>query len=415
MHRAISTAIAATISLLCPHLMGTVSAQTLLQTTAGNYLGSRYGSQISLVGDLNQDGHDDYAVCAQGVPPFLGADPNAYVGVRSGLDGSKIHELHGPVQFQLFAVSVTGPGDLNLDGIPDVVVGATPAPLWRRGSAIPFSGMTGSVLSLTPGMAPSNGFGAAVSAAGDVNADGLPDFAVGAPGHSTGAPDGGAAFVFTVPPGGNVSVLLRSYIGTVPNAGFGARVASPGDVDGDGSMDLAVASPNSVPFVDVFSGATGSLIHHISTPCITLSALGDIDGDTVGDIGVGSPLGQYAACYSGASGLLLQMNLLAGSSAFGTSITGVGDITGDGRGDYAIGDRGTAFSQGSIQVRSGFDGSLLHTLVPPSTLTLEQFGSSLAGGSDLNGDGKLDLVVGEPTSLITPTATLGHAYVISLQ
>jgi len=405
--------------------LGTASAQAVIQTTAGNYGGSRYGAHVTIVGDLNQDGLDDYAVCASGSAPFLLTDPNAYVGIRSGLDGSLIRELHGPIPFQNFATSIAGPGDLNLDGTPDVVVGATPSPQWRRGNAFPFSGASGAILSFSPGMAPTNGFGIAVAAAGDINSDGRPDFAIGANSHSSGGLNAGAVFIMSVPPVGVVNLVLRSSIATNPGDLFGSVLASVGDLDGDGFSDLAVSAPTTLNgaatgYVEVLSGATGAVVHHLNALGagdgygLGLGAIGDIDGDTVGDIGVGAPLGTYAICYSGATGAQIRQHNDAQATQFGFAVEGVGDLNGDARSDYAIARPGPSFTPGTVDICSGADGSIFFTLVAQLS-TIDQFGASLAGGSDLNGDGKLDIVVGEPKSFLSPSSVLGHAHVISLQ
>lgn len=403
-------------------LSGFASAQTILQSMEGTYAGARFGTNVSLVGDVNHDGLDDYAATAPGRFNQFGNDPNAYVRVLSGLDGSLLYELHGPVAPQSFAASIAGPGDVNLDGTPDILVGATPNSDWRRGNAFPFSGATGSVISFSLGMAPSNNFGVSVSGAGDINADGRPDFAVGANSHSIGM---GAVFLLTVPAAGLVNTVLRSYHGVSINARLGTSLLNAGDLDSDGTADLVATSPfflnaGLVGFANAFSGATGAKIHHFGgfasgdTIGYSVGAVGDIDGDAISDIGIGSPSAQYAAIFSGASGLTLRTHSDAVGTLFGSSIDGVGDLNGDGRGDYAVGRPGPFMSPGSVQIRSGMSGSVLFVLTEPPG-SPEQFGQSVAGGSDLNGDGKLDLVVGEPTQLLSPQSVFGRVYVISLQ
>src|SRR5262249_45362141 len=159
-----------------------------------------------------------------------------------------------------------------------------------------YSGADGSLLFTKTGAAAGDGFGTAVAGVGDVNGDGKGDFLVGAPYSDTGGTDAGSAYLYS---GANGSLLAQRN-GAAAGDHFGAALAGAGDADGDGIPDLLVAAPAASPG---------------------------------GRSGAGS-----AYLYSGADGhLLFQRDGAAAQVALGTSVTGAGDVDGDGRADFALG------------------------------------------------------------------------------
>jgi hypothetical protein len=201
----------------------------------------------------------------------------------------------------------------------------------------------------------------------------------------------------------------------------------------------------SLGVVHVLSGADGALLWSAggSAPGDLLGAsvagLGDVDGDGYDDVAAGAPyvLSSYSGCdegpgyarvYSGLDGSpLLQVDGLGlpdeydcifgpRSEAFGLSLTGAGDWDGDGTNDLAVGVPGAGHPQtGEVRVFSGADGTLLAELLGPPWVNGE-FGISVAGAPDFdtNGDGFVDLVVGEQyVGYSSGSPTLGSAYVFS--
>jgi len=162
--------------------------------------------------------------------------------VYSGLDGSILYQWEGAAGGDSFGKSVSGAGDVNGDGFADLIVGANgedPAGFLKSGSAYVYSGVDGSILYQWAGEVPGDQFGYAVSGAGDVNGDGIADLIVGAlnadPGGRAGA---GSVYVYS---GADGSVLFR-FNGERQQEQFGISVAGAGDVNGDGFDDLVLGT-----------------------------------------------------------------------------------------------------------------------------------------------------------------------------
>jgi hypothetical protein len=240
------------------------------------------------------------------------------------------------------------------------------------------------------GAAPGDRFGSAVCAAGDVDGDGFGDLAVGAPYHDSGAPDGGRVVVIS----GRTRQTIRSWIGSVANGRFGAALAACGDLDGDGAADLAVGAPGLFGgpngHVQVVSGATGAVLRSwAGAPGFgsAVAAGADASGDGVADLLVGSPLASEAWLLDGATGATLRQHVYGGL-AFGTAVAFVGDVTADGRSEYAATNPDT---WGEVLVFRADTGALLWSRAGGFG---DELGHALAAVEDLTGDGSPDLLAG---------------------
>lgn len=145
------------------------------------------------------------------------------------------------------------------------------------------------------------------------------------------------------------------------------------------------------------------------------AALGDLDGDGAPDFATTAPFyggdqanGKFYV-YSGKSGALLNEGVGIEGNRLGYSISSAGDVNQDGTPDYIVGGAGPA---NRIVVYSGADHTILHDLTTPAGV-LENFGASVAGAGDVNGDGHADLLVGANRADVSETITdTGRIYLL---
>ncbi len=375
-------------------------AQSVIYIHNGENAGDNNGISVSGAGDVNSDGYADIVASAN----FWDADPlgtdgttddvdeNGRVYAYSGKDGTTIWTRDGENAGDWLGTSVSGTGDGDSNGFPDVVAGAvrwdalgpdgtagTVDDISNVGRAYVLSGKDGTTVWTFDGELVADGLGDSVSDAGDVDLDGFSDVIAGASFYDAAGPDGTSGTV------DDISNVGRAY---------------------------------------VLSGTTGTTLHTFtgenlfSSLGVSVSDAGDMDLDGFADVAVGSPM--YSAgffsfegrvyAYSGKGGALIwASNGENGFDAFGASSSNAGDVNSDGYPDIVtgaapwsdpaeLGPDGTAGTgdetggHGRAYVLSGKDGTTL------STFDGENAGDGLSfsvgGAGHVNSDANVDIVAG---------------------
>jgi len=472
----------------------------------GDAVGDFAGRSVSSAGDINGDGIDDLIVGALFGDDGGSSAGEAYViygqsGRSRGpisLSNLSLQEgfvIQGAKANDLAGRSISSAGDVNGDGIDDLIVGVTGSDVGGSDSGEAFVifgwlGLSRSRIDLA-NLSDRDGFaiqgygprwlsmaGSSVSSAGDVNGDGIDDLIVGAPGQDDGYSNAGAAYVVYGRLGSTRSdVFLASaefssddgftIRGAAPDDVAGSSVSSAGDFNGDGIHDLLVGAPQNdgggsdagaVYVIFGQSGSTRQLIDLSDLSSIdgfviqggmaadqagsSVSAAGDVNGDGLSDLIIGAPYadgrgpnaGKAYVVYgqSGATHESIDLALLSISEGFvlegaaaedraGFSLAGAGDINSDGIDDLIIGaNQSDAGGQGAgaaylIYGRHGatrcpIDLSTLSAsdgFVIQGGAASDLAGFSVSAAGDINGDGLDDLIVGAPYADRT-----GGAYVI---
>ncbi|MCH7690741.1 MAG: FG-GAP repeat protein [candidate division Zixibacteria bacterium] len=143
-------------------------------------------------------------------------------------------------RLDVFGYSVASAGDVDNDGFDDLIVGAygNDAGGANAGRAYVFSGLNGDTIYVFTGKVEFGGLGFSVASAGDFNNDGIVDLIVGTLRNRAGGTDAGRAYVFS----GSSGDTLNVFTGEVTRDAFGFSVASAGDVNDDGFDDIIVGA-----------------------------------------------------------------------------------------------------------------------------------------------------------------------------
>ncbi|MEM7203240.1 MAG: hypothetical protein AAF628_23460 [Planctomycetota bacterium] len=348
------------------------------------------GINIAPMGDVNGDGHADYAIARE-----VGSSISSFIEAISGYDGQpfwSVNETTGAGVGRL-GHSLAAAGDRDGDGWPEILVG-DPGHNVNSGQATVYDGATGAVLArLGPG-SPSDFMGVVVGDAGDIDGDGTSDYAV----SSTGYPSGSGWGRVQIYSGADFS-FLRSWSGDSAPLEFGVAAIGLGDIDGDGIADMAFGARGSSSgdgYIRVMSGRFSFVRweKRLSTHTLRgLIATPDRDGDGFKDLAAvwkvrASTLGLLET-YGSVSGSILATTTLR-FGTISTSPPAAGPQPLDTFPDYdgdGVDDLGVAGDRASTGIRAAlYSGA---TLAPLTTLENGDEGAFVDIG-DVNADGNPD-------------------------
>ncbi|PTQ87734.1 integrin alpha [Nitrosomonas ureae] len=319
----------------------------------GEATGDYSGDSVSNAGDVNGDGFDDLVVGAWGADPNGSLSGSSYVIFGkasdfstaidlSSLNGSNGFRLDGEAAGDHSGDSVSNAGDVNGDGIDDLIVGSPRTDLNGNDSGSSYvvfgkasgfsaemdlSDLDGSNGFRLDGVAANDVSGGAVSAAGDINGDGIDDLIVGSPRTDLNGNDSGSSYVvFGKASGFSAAMDLSSLNGSdgfrldgvAANDTSGGAVSAAGDINGDGFDDVIIGAHRAdsngeysgssyVVFgkssgfsaaMDLSSldGSNGFRLDGevpYSLSGFSVSNAGDVNGDGFDDLIIGAPIAPY--------------------------------------------------------------------------------------------------------------------------
>jgi hypothetical protein len=417
-----------------------VAAMRFADAAEGVGHGELFGNDEAGVGDVNGDGYADVIVAGAHYSGalYLQGRVALYLGNRAGRLGAPAWTAYGRSAGDYFGAYVAAAGDVNGDGLADVLITDQCARPSDHQEVRSVSLFLGSPRGLEPepvsrimGWQPHAGFGMGISGIGDVNHDGYGDVVIGANNYTHSNPYEGAVFVYYGGPHGLGSRPDWVLYGGARDAWLGFLVTRAGDVNGDGYPDLLVGAPgwkgkhtSVVGRVMLFAGGP----HGLATrPLWTgegdqpggafgyaVGGVGDVNHDGYDDFvvmqpgwsGRGTREGRALLYLGGPHGPAAKPvwtgQGFSSASGISTGGAGIGDVNGDGIPDILV---GSGLYSASLDRRQlGVVGVFLsprdpHERHPAWYFAGDDPGTPIAAwlspAGDFNGDGLADMVVGQ--------------------
>ena len=302
------------------------------------------GSGVASAGDLNADGVEDFLVAAS----QYGASNEGAVLAYSGADGSQLHIMVGTPGQTSFGESLLRVDDLNGDGHHDFLIGQPEYVSGSNGGRVwAYSGATGLALYELAGTGWDVDFGRTIIPLGDHDQDGVMDFMVGEPDKGVGLhSNAGQLRAFS----GATGTQLFQVQGSGTGNHLGRELRSVGDLDGDGLLEFATVELARPWIAAIRSGLDGSIQYSFTeedfgvSPTVrifTAGPAGDFNGDGTKDLFVadtqertlGLPQSTGAVyVHSGIDGIrIAHLEGADKNQNLGKNLVPLGDLNGDGR------------------------------------------------------------------------------------
>ena len=367
--------------------------------------------------------------------PYQGADaasePFQYVDRVTKISNGT-HDVLSLEDHDSFGASVDIIGDVDADGVPDMMVGANGDDSHATDSGAVYllfmnaDGTARDVVKITgaaanaPQLGAGDYFGAAVAGLGDLDGDGVPDVAVGADGDDTVATDAGTVYILFLNGDGTIK-RTAEINGNTPGGPttelydhFGFRLSNAGDINGDGIQDIVAGKYR----------AHGSYLF-LNLPFNFTTTVDEVRAADPDEMFYGS-IDIMLMDRTGAPKDTIRIDpstknvpLVGAFGFFGSAVAGIGDFDGDGTPDLAVGSDGMSIvlqkmCRGSSSPSTTIDNAgAIHLLLMnqdgsvkagfaingatpngPDPNAYDFFGIAVSSMGDIDGDGVTDLVGG---------------------